>query len=132
MNKTRIKYTKLFLIVISLFTIQWATTHVHPSQPYNHANISHQHQIQIHSHQFITKTNFSHENSHSNIIEFDDEYTLQENKKLKKLTTDIGIIDSYEMTFIPLRKIKIPSNTNTHGRHVVRSYSNPRAPPLNS
>ena len=132
MNKTKLNYVKLLFIITAFLTIQWSTTHIHFSENQNHDGKIHKHQIETHSHEYISINDSATQLNHSNIIELDTEYTLQNRKKQKDSTLDIAVLTFNLNQSIPLVKTQVPIFINTKQRYSLYSSSNPRAPPLNS
>ncbi|MGV6851978.1 MAG: hypothetical protein ACWA5R_07355 [bacterium] len=72
---------KLLPLLVAVFLVmQWSTVHVHLAEQHNH-NGSHYHQAEIHSHdidsQFLENGHQLHGANHTDVIEVDDDYSLQ-------------------------------------------------------
>jgi hypothetical protein len=132
MTKIRLNYIQLLFLITAFFTIQWTTTHIHFSQQHNHDGSLHQHQIQTHAHQYIAIEDSSSVLSHSNIIEFENDYTFKNRKIEKPSFSDIDIEVSNTIPTISLAKKKIPIFVNIKQGYSHYSSYKPRAPPLNS
>ena len=132
MNKTKLNYVKLLFLITAFLTIQWSTAHIHFSENHNHDGKVHKHQIETHSHEYISINDSAPQLNHSNIIELETEYTLQNRKKQKDSALDIAVLTFNLKQSIPLVKIEVPILINTKQGYSLYSSSNPRAPPLNS
>ena len=123
MNKTKLNYVKLLFLITAFLTIQWSTTHIHFSENHNHDGKIHKH---------ISINDSAPQLNHSNIIELDTEYTLQNRKKQKDSSLDIAVLTFNLQEVIPLVKLDVPLFINKRQGYSLYSSSNPRAPPLNS
>ena len=132
MNKTKLNYVQLLFLITAFLTIQWSTTHIHFSENHNHDGKVHKHQIETHSHEYISINDSAPQLNHSNIIELETEYTLQNRKKQKDSTLDIAVLTFNLKQSIPLVKIEVPILINTKQGYSLYYSSNPRAPHLNS
>ena len=132
MNKTKLNYVKLLFLITAFLTIKWSTAHIHFSENHNHDGKVHKHQIETHSHEYISINDSAPQLNHSNIIELDTEYTLQNRKKQKDSSLDIAVLTFNLQEVIPLVKLDVPLFINKRQGYSLYSSSNPRAPPLNS
>lgn len=135
-TKFRSNYALLFVLIIAFLATQWTISHIHLAEYHNHDGSHHQHQIETHSHnladQHATAIDFSHQASHGNVIEFDNEYSLPKRKKLKNISTVlVASVLKPPMLSLPI-SVKIPVIINIKRSHRDSSIDNPRAPPKTS
>ena len=125
----------LFVLITAFITMQWSTSHIHLAEQHSHQGNHHQHQIQAHAHhlslteQHPAAIDFSHDQSHTNIIDVDHEYSFSKREKQKKPSTIIitSIFPSLQST-LPNR-IKIPTSINNQLSYLTNSSLKIRAPP---
>ena len=125
----------LFVLITAFITMQWSTSHIHLAEQHSHQGSHHQHQVQAHAHhlslteQHPAAIDFSHDQTHTNIIEVDHEYSFSEREKQKKSSTIIitSVFPSLQSTLS--NSIKIPTRINSQLSYLTNSSLKIRAPP---
>ncbi len=132
MTKVRLNYVQLLFVISAFLTIQWTTSHIHIAQQHDHDGLIHQHQKESHAHQYIASDNLSFQTNHLNVIEFDSEFNLQNNKQQQSPSSDIALQVFSTLSSILLLTVEIPIFINTKQGYSLYSSISPRAPPINS
>ena len=131
-KKSPSNYALLLLLATAFLTMQWTTTHVHLSEQHSHNGSHHQLQFEAHAHSLNDQTttiDFSHQSSHTIIIEFGKEYGLSKKETQKiPLTFIVGAAPCLSPPLL-LVSTKIPVIENTRSSYLNRSTLSPRAPP---
>jgi len=132
MTKVRLNYVQLLFVISAFLTIQWTTSHIHIAQYHDHDGLIHQHQKETHAHQYIASDNLSFQTNHLNVIAFDSEFNLRNNKQQQSPSSDIALQVFSTLSSISLLRVEIPIFINTKLGYSLYSSVNPRAPPKTS
>jgi len=132
MTKVRLNYVQSLFLITAFLTIQWTTSHIHIAQQHDHDGLIHQHKAQTHAHQYVVSENLSFQTNHLNVIEFDSEFNLQNNKQQQSPSSDIALQVFSTFFSISLLTVEIPIFVNTEQGYSLYSSVSPRAPPLNA
>ena len=116
--------------------MQWTAVHVHLAEQHDHDGDHHQHQLQAHAHHFskqdVAAIDYSHQENHSNVLDFSYEYSIPKGEKLKIPSAVVHTLPPLPTQPFLLVSLDIPDVINTKLSYFSRSTDNPRAPPQTS
>jgi hypothetical protein len=132
-NQSWSNYVLLLLLVTAFLSMQWTAVHIHLAEQHDHDGTDHQHQLEAHAHnlsiQDVAVIDSSHQENHSNVLDFSYDYSVP---KVEKQKTPSAVVSTHvpvtSQLFLRAR-IEISDLINTKSSYFSRSTDNPRAPP---
>ena len=113
--------------------MQWTAVHVHLAEQHDHDGAHHQHQLEAHAHhvsnQDVAAIDYSHQENHSNVLDFNYEYSRPKGEKQKTPSAVVHTLTPLPTQPFLLVSAEIPDVINTKLSYFSRSTDNPRAPP---